>query len=196
VAKQTRGGGFPEASSRQDRDKTKVGELTSIFQTIHGLIDAKDNEPLPVATCANEGEERETGKDCGGVGIYVDSDKLALGDGEGDRCAEIEVGEVGGAKIGILRHHRIQGNVDGRQGGNVCRGRAGGRETVTSRCAADTTTNVVAERARLAGAEKSGRSPLLLYYAVVVGWGRGVSVDGGEGTGALHELDEFVIVAG
>ena len=71
--------GFQEARIRQERDKTKVGELTCIFQTIHGLIDVEDDEPLAVLTGANEGKERETGKDCGGVGIDVDSDKLALG---------------------------------------------------------------------------------------------------------------------
>ena len=54
-----------ETRRRQERDKTKVGELTRIFQTIHGLIDAKDDEPLAVLTGANEGKERETGKDCG-----------------------------------------------------------------------------------------------------------------------------------
>ncbi len=69
-------------------------------------------------------------------------------------------------------------------------------ERVTSRGTANTTTNVVGERARRAGAEKSGRSPLFFYDAVAVGWGRGVRVDGVEGTGALHQLDEFFVVAG
>jgi hypothetical protein len=34
---------------RQERDKTKVRKLTCIFQTIHGLIDAEDDEALAVA---------------------------------------------------------------------------------------------------------------------------------------------------
>jgi hypothetical protein len=119
-----------------------------------------------------------------------------LGDGKGDRGAEIEVGEVGGAKKGILRHHRIQGNVDGSEGGNVSRGRTGGGETVTSRGAANATADIVSERARRSGAEESRRSPLFLDNAVIIGGGRGVSVNGSEGTGALHELDEFVVVAG
>ncbi len=37
--------------------------------------------------------------------------------------------------------------------------------------------------------------PLLLNYAVVVGGSRGVGVDRGQGTGALDELDELVVVA-
>jgi hypothetical protein len=121
---------------------------------------------------------------------------LTLGEREGDRGAEIKIGEVGGAKVGILRHHRIESNVDSSEGGDIGGGRTGGGETVTSRSAANATTNVIAERARRAGAEKSGRSPLLLHDAVEVGGCGGVSVDGGEGTGALDELDEFVVVAG
>ena len=162
MAKQTRGGGFTEARLRQERDKTKVGELTCIFQTIHGLIDAKDDEPLAVPTGANEGKEREMGKDCGGVGVNVNSNELTLGYRERDWGAEIEVGEVGGAKIGILRHHRVQANVDGSEGGNVGRSRerTGGGETVTSRGAANAPADVVSERARRAGAEESRRSPL------------------------------------
>jgi hypothetical protein len=49
MPKQTGGGGFKEARLRQKRDKTKVRELTGIFQTIHGLIDAEDYEALAVA---------------------------------------------------------------------------------------------------------------------------------------------------
>ena len=79
MAKQTGGGGFHEARLRQERDKTKVRQLTGIFQTIHGLIDAEDDKTLSVLAGANEGEERETSKDCGGVGVDVDSDELTLG---------------------------------------------------------------------------------------------------------------------
>jgi hypothetical protein len=110
-------------------------------------MDAKDDEPLAVPTGANEGKERETGKDCGGVGVNVDSNELTLGYRERDWGAEIEVGEVGGAKIGILRHHRVQGNVDSSEGGNVSRGRTGGGETVTARGAANATAYVVGKRA-------------------------------------------------
>jgi hypothetical protein len=38
-----------ETRRRQERDKTKVRKLTRIFQTIHGLIDAEDDEALAVA---------------------------------------------------------------------------------------------------------------------------------------------------
>ncbi len=54
MAKQTRGGGFKEARCRQERDKTKVRELTGIFQTIHSLIDAEDHETIAVASGVDE----------------------------------------------------------------------------------------------------------------------------------------------
>jgi hypothetical protein len=113
MPKEARCGGLHETRRRQERDKTQVRQLTGIFQTIHGLIDAEDDEALAVAGSADEGKERETGKNCRGVGVYVDSDELALGEREGDGSAKVEISEVGGAKEGIVRHHRVQGNVNG-----------------------------------------------------------------------------------
>ena len=196
MAKQTGGGSFHEARLRQERDKTQVGKFARIFQTIHCLIDAEDDMTLAIASGADEGEEREAGEDSRGVRVNVNSNELALRERKGDGSAKVEVGEVGGAKKGILRHHRIQDNVDESEGGNVSRGRTGGGETVTSRGAANATAHIVGERARRSGAEESRRSPLLFNDPVIVGGGRGVRVNGSEGTGALHELDEFVVVAG
>ena len=195
MAKQTRGGGFTEAKLRQERDKTQVGKFARIFQTIHGLIDAEDDRTLSVLAGANEGEEREAGEDSRGVRVNVNSNELTLRERKGDGSAKVEVGEVGGAKKGILRHHRVQGNVNGSERGNIGRGRTGGGETVTSRGAANAPADVVSERARRAGAEESRRGPLLFDHPAVIGRGRGVSVNGGEGTCALHELDEFVVIA-
>jgi hypothetical protein len=72
--------GFNETRRRQERDKTQVRKLTGIFQTIHGLIDAEDNEALAVLSGADEGEERETGEDCRRVRVYIYSYELALGE--------------------------------------------------------------------------------------------------------------------
>ncbi len=38
--------------------------------------------------------------------------RAALGDRESDGSAKVEIGEVGSAKEGIVRHHRVQGDVD------------------------------------------------------------------------------------
>ena len=108
---------------------------------------------LPLrAICADEREERETGKDCRGVRVNVDSNELALGERESDGSAKVEIGEVGSAKEGIVRHHRVQGDVDGSEGSNVGGGRTGGGETITSRGAA--AVHVVEERTRRGGAEE------------------------------------------
>ena len=188
-------GSFDETRRRQERDKTQVRKLARIFQTIHGLIDAEDDMTLAIASGADEGEEREAGEDSRGVRVNVNSNELALRERKGDGSAKVEVGEVGGAKKGILRHHRVQTNIDGSEGGNVGRGRTGGGETVTSRGAATAPADVVSERARRAGAEESRRSPLFFNHPVIVGGGRSARVNGSEGTCALHELDEFVIVS-
>jgi hypothetical protein len=195
MPKEAGSSGLKKTRRRQERDQTQVRKLTRIFQTIHGLIDAEDDKALAIASGADEGEEREAGEDSRGVGVYVDSNELALRERKGDGSAKVEVGEVGGAKKGILRHHRVQANVDGSEGGNVGRGRTGGGETVTSRGAANAPADVVSERARRAGAEESRRSPLFFNHPVIVGGGRSVRVNGSEGTCALHELDEFVIVS-
>ena len=195
MAKQTGGGSFHEARLRQERDKTQVGKFARIFQTIHGLIDAEDDMTLAIASGADEGEEREAGEDSRGVRVYVDSNELALRERKGDGSAKVEVGEVGGAKKGILRHHRVQGNVNGSERGNIGRGRTGGGETVPSRGAANAPADVVSERARRAGAEESRRSPLFFNHPVIVGGGRSVRVNGSEGTCAPHELDESVIAS-
>ncbi len=70
----------------------------------------------------------------------------------------------------------------------------GGQEggTITSRIA---TVDVVEERARRAGAEERGGSPLLLDDSVIVGGGVGVGVDRGQGACALDELEELVVIA-
>ena len=183
MAKQTRGGGFTEAKLRQERDKTQVGKFARIFQTIHGLIDAEDDRTLSVLAGANEGEEREAGEDSRGVRVNVNSNELTLRERKGDGSAKVEVGEVGGAKKGILRHHRVQANVDGSEGGNVGRGRTGGGKTVTAN------TTVAALWAR---EEERGRGALLLRHGIVVGGGGGGVVDGAEGAGSLDELNELV----
>jgi hypothetical protein len=174
MPKEAGSSGLKKTRRRQERGQTQVRNLTRIFQTIHDLIDAEDDKAIVIASGADE--------DSRGVRIYVYSNELALGERKGDGSAKVEVSEVGGVKEGILRHHRIQGNVDGSERGNVSRGRAGGGETVISRGAANATAHIVGERARRSGAEESKRSPLLFNDPVIVGGGRGVSVNRSEGT--------------
>ena len=67
----------------------------------------------------------------------------------------IEIGEVGGAKESIVRHNRVQGDVDASERSKVSGERTGGGETVTSRSASNATVNIVEERTRRAGPEES-----------------------------------------
>ncbi len=47
--------GFDEANGRQERDKAKVGELTRLLQTIHGLVDPEDDNPFSGSGCLDKG---------------------------------------------------------------------------------------------------------------------------------------------
>ena len=149
MPKEARCGGLHETRRRQERDKTQVRQLTGIFQTINGLIDAEDDEALAVAGSAYEGKERETGKDCRGVGVYVDSDELALGERESDGSAKVEIGEVERAEVGILRDGGVEGAVEGNEGSDVGRGRARGGKAVTTRSSAHASIDVVLERTKV-----------------------------------------------
>ncbi len=60
----------PDADKRETR--RRLDSLPASFRP-HGLIDAEDDEALAIAGGEDEGEERETSKDCRGVGVYVDS---------------------------------------------------------------------------------------------------------------------------
>jgi hypothetical protein len=44
MTEQTGGARFDKARLSKEREQAKVRELTRIFQTIHGLIDAEDHE--------------------------------------------------------------------------------------------------------------------------------------------------------
>jgi hypothetical protein len=87
----------PDADKRETR-RMLARQLTRILQTIHGLINAEDDETPAVAGSADKREERETGKDCRGVRVNVDSNELALGDRESDGSAKVKISEVGSAK--------------------------------------------------------------------------------------------------
>jgi hypothetical protein len=77
--------GFEESSKRQERDEAKVGELTGLLQTIHGLVDPEDDVSSAGLGLFDEGEEGKAGENCGRVSADVNSNELTLGEGKGDR---------------------------------------------------------------------------------------------------------------
>ena len=78
-----------------------------------------------------------------------------------NRGAEVKVGEVERAEVGILRDNSVKGEVKGNEGSDVGRGGARGGKAVTTRSSA--------RRAR----ENEGDLPLFANDPVVVGGGRG-----------------------
>ena len=77
--------GLKETSGRQEIDKAKVGELTSLLQTIHSLVNPEDDESFSGLGLFDEGEEGKAGENCGRVSANVNSNELTLGEGKGDR---------------------------------------------------------------------------------------------------------------
>jgi hypothetical protein len=94
--------GFEESSRRQERDEAKVGELTGLLQTIHGLVDPEDDVSFSGSGRLDEGKEGKTGETCGRVSADVNSNELTLGEGKGDGGAEIKILKVDRAEDGIV----------------------------------------------------------------------------------------------
>ncbi len=112
-----------------------------------------------------------------------------------DRGAEVEVSEVDRPKECILRHNSIEGDVEGRQRGDVGRRRAGGMETVTTRSSAHASQDVGVERAEVTWGEERGGTPLSLYDTVIVCGGGKIDVHRAEGVGGLYQLNQLIPIA-
>jgi hypothetical protein len=121
-----------------------------------------------------EREERETRK--GGMrklsGINFDE----LRNGEGG--AEVKVRQVDRAERSIVRHDRVEQDIDSGQGCYVGGGRAGGRQTIAARGSANSAINTCEKRAEGAGLLEGEWRPLFLGDRIVVGGGGGGKVDG------------------
>ena len=161
--------------------------MTGFFKAVHCLVDPEEAVPLPGRVDLDEGKERETGQDCRRVRVDINFYKLR----REERSAEIEVNKVERTKDSIFGDDSVEDTVKGGERSCVGRGRARGRETVTTRTSAHATEDVVGERAeRSCGEEGEGR-PLLLDDPIVVGRRGGARVNGAEGAGGGDQLDEF-----
>jgi hypothetical protein len=65
------------------------------------------------------------------------------------RSAEVKVGEVERAEVGILGDDSIESAVEGSEGSDVGRGRARRGKAVTTRSSAHASIDVVLERAKV-----------------------------------------------
>ena len=101
----------------------------------------------------DEGKEGKTGENCGRVSADVNSNESTLGEGKGDRGAEIKILKVDRAEDGIVGDSGVEHDVNGSEGGSGSgRGTRGG-ETVTARCAPHPPIHVGPQRARWAWEE-------------------------------------------
>jgi hypothetical protein len=187
VTEQTGSGSFDEAKGRQERDKTTVTQLTGFLKTVHGLVDPEEAVPLAGRVDLDEGEERETGQDFRRVRVDIDFNKLR----REERSAKIEIDKVKRTKDSIFGDNGIEDTVEGSERSGVGGGRAGGRETVTTRSSAHATQDVVGERAERTWGEEGEGGPLLPDDPIVVGRRVGARVDGAKGAGGGDQLDEF-----
>ncbi len=93
---------------------------------------------------------RETGQDFRRVRVDIDVNKLR----REERSAEIEVNKVERTKDSIFGDDSVEDTVKGGERSGVGRGRARGRETVTTRSSAHATEDVVGKRAEGACGEE------------------------------------------
>jgi hypothetical protein len=187
VTKQARSRSFKKAKRRQERDKATVAELTGFFKAVHCLVDPEEAVPLPGRVDLDVGKERETGQDFRRVRVDIDFDKLR----REERSAEIKVNKVKRTKDSIFGDDSVKDTIKGSERSGVGRGRARGRETVTTRSSAHATDDVVGERAEGAWGEEGEGRPLLLDDPIVIGRRGGARMDGAEGAGGGDQLDEF-----
>jgi hypothetical protein len=102
-----------------------------------------------------------------------------LGEGKGNRGAQIKILKIDRAEEGIVGDSRIEQDVDGSERGSGSGRGTRGRETVTARGATHPPIHVGPQRARGAWEEERGGCPFFFDHPIIVGGVGGVGVDGG-----------------
>ncbi len=143
--------------------------------------------PLPGRVDLDVGKERETGQDFRRIRVDIDFYKLR----REERSAEIEVNKVERTKDSIFGDDSVEDTVKGGERSGVGRGRARGRETITTRSSAHATQDVVGEQAERTWGEEGEGRPLLLDGPIKIGRRGGATVDGAEVAGGGDQFDEF-----
>ena len=115
--------------------------------------------------------------------------------GRGERSAKIEIGEVDRSKESVVRHNRVEEDIDSGERSDLSGGGARRGKTVTTRSAANAT--VYARRVATLGAGEEERrgGPLLLRHGVIIRGEGGCVVDGTEGPGSFDKLNKLVVAS-
>ena len=135
---------------RKKSDKVTVTELPSFLQAVHGAVDPEEDVAFSGLVDLDVGKERKTRQDVRRVRVDVDANVLRVE----KWSAEVKIGEVERAEVGILRDDSVEGAVEGNEGSDVGRGRARRGKAVTTRSSADASIDVVLERTKVTWGEE------------------------------------------
>ncbi len=112
-----------------------------------------------------------------------------------ERSAEIEIDKVKRTKDRIFGDDSVEDTIKGGERSGVGRGRARGKETITTRSSTHVTQDVDGERAEGTwGGEGEGRPLLPDDPIIIIGRRGGARVDRAEGAGGGDQLDQLVAV--
>ncbi len=114
MAEKTRGVGLEEVKGLEKRDKTEIGQLTCLFEAVHGLLNSEEYVRLSCFVLFEEGLEGEARQDGWRKDVSIDFYKLW----GGERRFKVEVGKVDGPKKGVRGANRVEQNVDTGERGN------------------------------------------------------------------------------
>jgi hypothetical protein len=91
----------------------------------------------------------------------------------------------------VRRDNRVEEDVYAREGSDKSRGRDRGLETVASGGASHAPVDVRVVGAGGTRKEKGGGGPFFFGHGVIIGGVGGGEMNGAEGAGSVHELDEL-----
>jgi hypothetical protein len=90
------------------RETRKVGKFARLLEAVHRLIDAKDDVGLAGGVGFEKGKEIKAGENVRGELVSKDFNEL----GRVEVGAKVEVRQVNRAKESVVRHDRVEENVD------------------------------------------------------------------------------------
>ncbi len=81
VAEKTGGKGLVKVERLQKRDKSEIGELTCLFETVHRFLYTENDVRLSHLILLDEGEKRKARQDFGGKNISMNFNELGCSKG-------------------------------------------------------------------------------------------------------------------
>ena len=114
VAEKTGGKGLMKVKRLKQGDKSKIGELTCLFEAVHRFLYTENDVRLSRFILLDEGEKRKARQDFGRKEISIDFNKLRVSKGR----FEIKVGQVNRTKVSVRRDNRVEQDVHTRERGN------------------------------------------------------------------------------